>query len=417
MTRPRIAFFFLGFILLIICNSCQQSSAEAAASEETIVGQPTARGTPTVGSKANDAHPTPPVTPALVVPEAKQATDVLTTTLPPFTGTLQAQTVIAPLKEEPAIGPAAKWANTENYLILGTDRRPGWTQWRTDTIILVGLDRAHNRAAVLSIPRDLWVQIPNYGWGRINQADYLGERKTLGAGPLLVSQVLSKTLGIATQHWVRIQLDGFQSMVDAVGGVTVHLDCPFYESVFNDQKGRLENFALPAGDIHLDGATANWYVRYRYRESDIGRGARQRQVLWALREQAVNGNLIARFPQLWSAFQNTFETDLGLLDLIGLARFGITLDKANVRAGGITLSDLQEYVTPQGAEVLRISNPNRVRAVVNGVWEAQTMANSRQQNTATCKPLPPGLKITVGAPPAALVASKQPTDTLKTGKP
>ncbi len=422
MIRPRIIFVFAGFILLLLSNRSQQSVVAGATIANVqfgqIVAQPTPKGTKVPGATS------------VATPDVKQKTGAAEPTLPPTTPVhVVGGTAVAPLKEESATGPASRWANTENYLILGTDRRPGWTQWRTDTIILVGLDRAQGKAAVLSIPRDLWVQIPNYGWGRINQVDYIGEQKAPGNGPAFVSEVLSQTLGIATTHWTRIQLDGFTSMIDAVGGVTVHLDCPFYETIFNDGNRTWTNFSLPAGDIHLDGATANWYVRFRYRESDIGRAARQRQVLWALRDQAVNGDLIARVPQLWSAFQNTFETDLGLLDMIGLARFSISLDKSMVRAGGIALTDLQSYRTPQGADVLRIANPNRMRAVVNGVWDAPEMVNSRQQDVATCKPLPTGIKYVQGPPPANLTASNQPTDTVnltdtrkltttvKTGKP
>ncbi|MFN8494228.1 MAG: LCP family protein [Caldilineaceae bacterium] len=344
--------------------------------------------------------PTPPIGPRLAAPELRQKTiSSFVPQLPDEATKTEGEKAVSPQKEEPAIGPAVNWANTENYLVLGTDRLPGQVVWRTDSIMMVGLDREKGRATVLSIPRDLWVQIPNYGWGRINQVDYLGEQRQPGNGPFFVSQVLSQTLGISAQHWVRVQMDGFQAMIDAVGGVTIHLDCPFYELSYSGA-----SFALPAGDIHLDGATAYRYVRLRLRESDIGRASRQRQVLWALRNQAMQANLITRLPELWSAFQGAFSTDLGLLDLLSLARFGMSLDKSQVRAGGITLNDLQSFVTAQGADVLRIANPNRVRAVVDGVWEAPEMDNSRKQTTAKCPALPPGVKVTQVA-----------TDTVKAG--
>lgn len=302
--------------------------------------------------------------------------------------------VVTPTVTLPA-GPAFEWSKTENYLVLGTDRRPGWTNWRTDSIMVVGLDRALNRAAVFSIPRDLYVEIPNYGWGRINQVDYLGEQRNgPGGGPALVSEVLSKTLGIATQHWVRLQMDGFIEIVDAIGGVTVHLDCPFAESIFNLDTQSWTFFTLPAGDVKLDGEDAFFFVRLRYRESDIGRSRRQRQFLWALREQILGANLFLRFPELWGAFQKSFSTDLGLLELIDLARLGTSLDASNVRASGLTLSDLQSYVTPEGAQVLRIGDSERVRSIVNGVWtSAPAMVDANRQNTDRCPPLPTGLAV------------------------
>ncbi|RIK35973.1 MAG: hypothetical protein DCC55_28720 [Chloroflexi bacterium] len=297
---------------------------------------------------------------------------------------------VQPRVETPA-GPAFNWSETENYLILGTDRRPGGGSWRTDTVIIVGLDRNLNRAAVFSVPRDLYVQIPGYGWGRINQVDYLGEQRNGGGGgPQLVSDVLSATLGIQTQHWVRLQMDGFIDIVDAIGGVTVHLDCPFYEPIFNLTTNRWDYFVLPAGEVKLDGESAYWFVRLRYRESDIGRGRRQRQFLWALREQVMDANLILRFPELWGAFQNAISTDLGLLELIELTRYGTSLDPGNVRAGGLTLSDLQGYRTAEGAAVLRIADPARVRAIVEGVWDAPAMIDTNRQDAERCPVLPAG---------------------------
>ncbi|MEZ4728387.1 MAG: LCP family protein [Caldilineaceae bacterium] len=240
--------------------------------------------------------------------------------------------------------------------------------------------------------RDLYIQIPNYGYGRINQADFLGERNPdlHGSGPQLVSRIISQTLGIQTNHWVRFQMDGFVRVVDAVGGVTVHLDCPFYEPIFNLTTQSWDFFTLPAGDNLLDGDSAYWFVRLRLRESDIGRSARQRQFLWALRDKMLSANLITRFPELWGAFQDSFATDLSLLQLIELASFGISLDADSVRAGGLTLADLQNYQTAEGAAVLRIVNPGRVRAIVNGVWDASTMASSYRKDPTVCPPLPRG---------------------------
>ena len=299
-----------------------------------------------------------------------------------------------PVWEEP-VGPASNWQNTDNYLILGTDRRAGGSDWRTDTIMVVGIDRTQGRATVFSIPRDLYIEIPNYGYGRINQADFLGERNRdlHGGGPQLVSQIISKTLGIQTNHWVRFQMDGFVRVVDAVGGVTVRLDCPFYEPIFNLTTQSWDFFTLPAGDNLLDGDSAYWFVRLRLRESDIGRSARQRAFLWALRDKMLSANLITRFPELWSAFQDSFATDLSLLQLIDLVSFGLSLNADNVRSSGLTLADLQNYRTEQGAAVLRIVNPGRIRAIVNGAWDAPAMASSYRKDPAVCSPLPTGSPI------------------------
>ncbi len=349
----------------------------------------------TDASDDGHAHPTPPIAARVISPPLKKKNPQ------PLGGIgsgVPAQTIPIAESTEDLRQPAARWQNTENYLVLGTDRRAGEGGWRTDTIMILGLDRATGRAALLSVPRDLYVDIPGYGMGRINQVDFIGERnkEAYSSGPALVSRVLSTTLGIATNHWVRIQMDGFVRMVDAVGGVTVHLDCPFYEPIFNLTTQSWDYFTLPAGDSKLDGQSSYWFVRLRLRESDIGRGRRQRQFLWALRNQVRDTNLLLKFPELWGAFSDTFSTDLGLLEMIQLAQLGLNLEPGNVHAGGLTLADLQSVTTAQGAQVLRINNPMRIRAIVNGVWEAQAMADTGRQDAAACPALPAG--VTIDAP-------------------
>lgn len=342
-----------------------------------------------VMAQADDARPLPPIKPSLLI--APRATP------PPAPLPAVPAPTAAPLSELmqniDLNTPSPAWQNTENFLILGTDRREGGGSWRTDVMMIVGLDRQNGRAAVLSIPRDLYINIPGYGRQRINMVDYLGEQqlKVEGGGPALVSQVLNNTLGIQTQHWIRVEMQGFESLVDAIGGVTVHLDCPFFEPILNLDTNRWEYFTLPAGDVLMDGRTAHWFTRLRLRESDIGRARRQRQFLWALREQMVSTNLLARFPELWSALNGLFSTDLSLLQMVDLARLGITFEASNVHAAGITLSQLESITTEGGASVLQISNPYLVRAVVDGIWEAQPMADTnRQDDSAACPPVPEG---------------------------
>lgn len=361
-------------------------------------------------------RPYPTIVARLLAPPPQRSAPVAVPAVP-------APVAATQLWEDP-VGPAVNWLNTENYLILGTDRRAGTSDWRTDTIIVVGLDRANGRAAVFSIPRDLYIEIPNYGYGRINQADFLGERNpgTYGSGPQLVSQIISQTLGIQTNHWVRFQMDGFVRVVDAVGGVTVHLDCPFYEPIFNLTTQSWDYFTLPAGDNQLDGDSAYWFVRLRLRESDIGRSARQRAFLWALRDKMLSANLITRFPELWSAFQDSFATDLSLIQMVDLVSFGLSLNADNVRSSGLTLADLQSFTTEQGAAVLRIVNPGRIRAIVDGAWEAPAMASSYHKDPTSCPPLPTGspiinqqTNVTTTAGVTTTIAATTPVTTTKPG--
>ncbi len=399
MGQPKILLWLLFVaVLLTGCQSSSKSSGIAAPGLAdggyVLHKAPEGLSAPISPLSRPDAtvamHPVPPVDTngyqPPVLPEFVPK--------PAGAGWVTVQGVAAPFVWT-APGPSFAWSETENFLVLGTDRVGSGGSWRTDTIMVVGIDRANSRVAVLSIPRDLYVEIPGYGWSRINTADYIGEKilPIEGGGPALVSQILGNTFGISTDHWVRMEMNGFKSVVDAIGGVTIHLDCPFYEPIFNLTTNSWEYFTLPAGDVWMDGETAYFFVRLRLRESDIGRSKRQRQFLWALRDQASNTNLILRAPELYSAFQETFSTDLSLLELIDYAQLALSVDAGNVRAAGISLADLQSYTTAQGASVLRIADQARVQRVVDGIWDAPAMADAYRQDAANCRPIPIGAAV------------------------
>lgn len=292
------------------------------------------------------------------------------------------------------IPPPFSLRETDNMLLLGTDRRPNDGSWRTDTIMIVGIDRTYNRAAILSVPRDLYLTIPGYGSARINQVDYLGEKvlNTPGGGPALLSQVMEQNLGLKTNHWVRVEMDGFEQAVDTLGGVTVNLDCPFYELIYDLDNQRWDYFTLPAGEVVLDGVSARWFVRLRLIESDFGRARRQRQFLWALRDQVLNQNQLLRIPELWSAFQQTFATDLSLLQMLDMARFAVSLEPHNVRAGAITGDHVDRFITANGADVLVINDMSKIDALIDGIWEGESLAEAnRIDDPASCPPPPSGV--------------------------
>jgi anionic cell wall polymer biosynthesis LytR-Cps2A-Psr (LCP) family protein len=184
---------------------------------------------------------------------------------------------------------------------------------------------------------------------------------------------------------------GFSQMVDALGGVTVHLDCPFYELIYDLDDQAWTYFELPAGNVLMDGETAYRFVTLRYVESDFGRSKRQRQFLWALRNQARDTNLILRLPELWTAFQQTFFTDLSLLEMIELARFGLSIEPENVRSAALTNSELERYITSAGADVLRIADRSKVQAVIDNVWGGTSLADTGRSDPATCRPKPQGV--------------------------
>jgi len=287
------------------------------------------------------------------------------------------------------------WQETENYLILGTDRRADESFWRTDVIMVVGLDRKGRRAAVFSIPRDLYVPIPQRGWGRINTVDFIGQVRlnVEGGGAALVADVLQTTLGIPIQHWMRVDMRAFEELVDAVGGVTIHLECPFYEPIIDLNTRAWTYFSLPPGEVTLNGEEAHWYARLRLRESDFGRAQRQRQLLWALRDKMLRANLVLRIPDLWRALDGKFDTDLSLREIVELAQFGLPLNASRVSTGALTYPELSDYTTPDGGAVLRIRSTEQVQAKLDSLWDGPFMSEISRPANESCPPPPPGAPI------------------------
>lgn len=241
----------------------------------------------------------------------------------------------------PTTVPAAtrehRLARTTNILVLGSDRRSGTSNWRTDVIILIALDVQRSVAGVISFPRDIYVEsIPGTAPNKLNVVDYLGERNGAGEGPKLVGKILSQRLGIPIDHYVRFEFDSFREVVDALGGLEISVDCPIFDEI--EEEDLYIN--LGPGTHILSGQEALSYVRTRRAGGDIERARRQQRVIWALRHQFSEQNWLPQIPALYSALSDTIDTDLGVLDIARLAQFALNIDESNVHGVVIGPPDL-----------------------------------------------------------------------------
>ncbi len=241
--------------------------------------------------------------------------------------------------------------NTQNILILGSDQRPDEAMWRTDVIMLAAIDRSSGHAAVISLPRDLYIEIPGVGKGRINSADFLASNqgKSPQAGLQALKDIIERDLGVEIDNYVRIDFEGFKQIIDALGGVDVEVDCPLQDPYLQEALGvdRIE-----AGQQHMDGDTALAYVRTRRQGGDFDRARRQQRLLMAVRNRAVSTNLVTRLPQLAPATLRTVETDMNPLEIASLARWLINMDLAKLK-GFVIDANMTSFATlPSGEQVL-----------------------------------------------------------------
>ena len=257
-----------------------------------------------------------------------------------------------------------------NLLLLGSDRRTGGDpSWRTDVIMIAAIRPQARVVGLFSIPRDLWVSIPDYGEDRINVVDCLGERTTgKGGGPRLLAATLERNLGIPVRGYVRIDFQGLERIVDAVGGIDIDVDRAYDQWLDLGTPGYW-HLQLTPGPQHMDGRTALGYARYRLQTSDLDRCRREQQILLALRASALRPSTLPRLPQLLEALADAVDTDLTLrqaLALVGLAR---QIDGASFRTCVFAATMVRDWVTPGGAMVLL---PDRAR--IAQAWAALTAA-------------------------------------------
>lgn len=227
-----------------------------------------------------------------------------------------------------------------NILILGIDRAAEGTDLsRTDTNIVLSVDPLKPTVNMLSIPRDLWVTIPNYGENRINTAHFFAEAEQAGSGPAAAMETVRQNFGLTIDHYVRIRFDGLKTIVDAMGGITVTLAEPMS--------------GYDAGQINLNGDQALAFARDRSGSDDFFRMQRGQMVIMAMVKKMLNPLTWLRLPVIIPAAWKSLDTDIPVWQM---PRLGVTLIRAvltdTLNAKTITREMVTPFTTDQGANVL-----------------------------------------------------------------
>ncbi len=213
----------------------------------------------------------------------------------------------------------------------------------TDTIMVLTVDPVTKTAGMLSIPRDMWVNIPGAGYSRINTAWAIGENAKLpGGGPALAMQTISQFIGVPIHYYVQVDFGTFVSFINLIGGIDVYVE----ERMVLDPLGEgPDHFVLKPGDYrHLTGPRALAYARCRHEAQgcsggDVGRAKRQQQVILAIRDKVLEpetfATLITQAPQLYAEFSSGIHTNISLEDAIQLAVLAKDIRVDDIKRGVI----------------------------------------------------------------------------------
>ncbi len=258
------------------------------------------------------------------------------------------------------------WDGNQRFtiLLMGLDKRPNESSSssRTDSMMLFSIDPATKSVGILSIPRDLYVDIPpntvvgsSYGLQRVNSAYVIGELVKPDYGPQLAMQTVQYNLGMRVNDYIVFEFNTVIDAVNAVGGIDIDVPYAINDPQYPNMYYGYDPLYIPAGHIHMDGALALKYARTRHQTNDFDRAKRQQQVILALRDKILNLNmapsLIQKAPTLWDQFSKTTHSGLTFDQLLRLAVYLKDVPKENIHQGVIDYN----YVTPvkwNGMDVL-----------------------------------------------------------------
>ena len=312
--------------------------------------------------------------------------------------------IVSGIPLQSASGPAGvAWDGKSriNILLLGLDystRRQAEDQGSplSDTMILVTVDPLTNTIGVMSIRRDLWVNLSyycdmngsvieeNYGYGKINSAyklgqDYHGNPGECG-GPGGAMATVQNLLGVPINYYARVEFDAFKKVIDEIGGIQITLQQP----MLLDWKGNGNKFWIepnPDGSPYvMPGSYALAYARTRdqdYGDGDIARGNRQMEVISAIRDRVLNLNnlplLVAKAPAIYSEISAGVQTNMSLDQAIKLAYLMAQIPRENMTTYNIDYSVASPENTADGIYILRVM-PDQLRLLRDQMFTATGVA-------------------------------------------
>lgn len=271
--------------------------------------------------------------------------------------------------------PSWDGASRVNILFIGLDYRDYLANEgapRSDTMILFTIDPQTKTAGMLSIPRDLWVNIPGYGYSRINTAYSIGEGNKLpGGGPGLAMKTVEAFLGVPIQYYGQIDFHAFEEAIDAMGGLNICIP----EKIRVDPIGKKPPVVLKPGCQTLPGYLVLAYARNRHTEGgDVDRARRQQLVIMALRDQIFSPKnfptMITKAPDIYREASAGLRSNLSFDDAMRLAMLLSQIPLENIKRGVIdyTMVTMDKVtLNGQAADIFK-PIPDKIRVLRDEIF-------------------------------------------------
>lgn len=266
----------------------------------------------------------------------------------------------------------------------------------TDTIMLASIKPSTNQIAMISIPRDLAVDIPGYGIHKINNANAYAEMKKFNSGPEFAKKIIEDTFDIQIPYYIRIDFKAFEEIIDELGGVTVEVEKNFTDQMYPTANGDYQTITFEKGIQTLNGDLALKFTRSRHGNnsegSDFARAKRQQKIILAMKEKALSFGTLAnpfRINNIYNTLQKHITTNLTFADMMELIRLSRTLNTKKII--NIVLDDspngyLKSYIGADSAFLLEpvegSGNFNKIKELTNNVFnQGKLTTNNTPEQT------------------------------------
>src|SRR6266498_591001 len=278
---------------------------------------------------------------------------------------------------ESDLPPAWDGASRITVLIIGLDYRDWLANEgppRSDTMILLTIDPLTKTAGMLSIPRDMWVNIPGFGYSRINTAYASGEGSKLpGGGPELARKTVEQFIGVPVQYYAQIDFSTFAQFIDRIGGIDIHNDEDLRLDPIGGGKDKIK--ITCCGLRHLGGEAALAYARFRKdKEGDVARAERQQKVILAIRNKVLSPEnfpvLIGQAQQFYNEFSSGIHTNMPLDVALRLGVLAKDIPVESIKQGVIDYTMVTLNNTTLGGQSADVMKPlpDKIRVLRDEVF-------------------------------------------------
>ena len=224
-----------------------------------------------------------------------------------------------------------------NVLLLGMGGAGHEGPYLTDTVILASVKPSIKKIAMVSIPRDLYVDVPGYGWWKINNANSFGEENDPGKGGELVREVVAKTFNIEVPYYIRVDFSGFEKIIDDLDGIKVNVERGFTDYQYPTEDFKYQVIAFAAGPQTMDGDAALKFARSRHGNagegSDFARSQRQQKILQAVKARVLSYSFFLsprKIKNISADLSNHLRTNFAPWELVRLIDILEGVDTDNI---------------------------------------------------------------------------------------